>query len=164
LFHVLPQLSLGEPSFGSTYCHNYHLGSPVLVPRTATTITWGAQFLFHVLPQLSLGEPSFGSTYCHNYHLGSPVLVPRTATTSLSICNWLKELVNEECVISRLRRQSRAVSRKWETKHASITKLSLFKNAFQLCQKMYPVQHNYTITQNTVTQLYSHLCHLKTRQ
>jgi len=43
----------------------------------------------------------------------SPILVPHGATTSLSICNWLKEMVNEECGNSRLRRWYWAVSCRW---------------------------------------------------
>ena len=67
--------------------------------------------------------------------------------------------MNEECGISRLCCQSRDVSCRWETQRTNITKLSLFKNAFLFCLKMYAVQHKCTVTQNTVTQLYSHRCH-----
>jgi hypothetical protein len=83
-----------------------------------------------------------------------PVEPSFVSTTSLSISNWRMKHVG-----SRPRLRSRAVSRRWETQQTSITKLSLFKNAFLLCLKMYPVQCNYKITQ-----IYSHLCHLKTPQ
>jgi hypothetical protein len=95
-------------------------------------------------------------------HLGSPVYVPHAATTSQHNSQHnatVHRTVNEECVISRLCCRSRAVSCRWETQRKSMTKLSLFKNAFLLCLKMYAVQHNCTVTQNIVTQLYSHWCH-----
>ena len=47
-------------------------------------------------------------------HLGSPVLFPHAATASLSIRNWLRELVSEKCGISRLRCQTLDVSCRWE--------------------------------------------------